>query len=448
MVSNFNSMEGAQAWVSRGGRLVGSLSFPSSREGLFAVSMRGGESDPPPAAPGLKQNSDPTNVVRKTKGKESYVVSPWGVNNLFPNALISIVYDNNLLPGLAEFKEDMIFGRGLRFVDGSGRDVRDSRLRDWLGSWDVDGYIESQIGDYVVLYNTFTQFVKTRDGKRISRLAHVSGEACRCTVMKGGRVERILVADWLFKENDFTAYPVFDPAQPVEKQAPVTMYHAFRRSPGYRYYGMPRFVGALHYWVPLLNRIPEYHLCMIRNSLNALFHVEIPYEPLERMRQSKGWSQEQLTRWIEEKIDALEEMLSGSGNAGKTFYSFASKDPNSSTLFTWKITPIDNKAKQLSEGYLKLFNDGNQALTSAMQVQPSLACIQLGEKMSSGSEVLNAYNLHMQTRTQMPRRIVLSALNLALKINFPELDVRACFDNVLLVHQDKEKSGVGKGVQE
>ena len=163
------------------------------------------------------------------------------------------------------------------------------------------------------------------------------------------------------------------------------------------------------------------------------------------MRQSRGWSQEQLSQWIDDKINALEDMLAGAANAGKTFYSFATKDPNSNVLFSWKITPIDNKAKQLSEGYLKLFNDGNQALTSAMQVQPSLACVQLGDKLSSGSEVLNSYNLHMQTRTQIPRKVVLAAMNTALKVNFPNLDVRAEFENVLLVHQDKDKTGVDGG---
>ncbi len=433
------------AFVSRRGTVLASV-IPAGNGKPLTVEARGGrDEDEPESAPALKQNTDPDNVVYKSQGKKQYVVSPWGEDNLFPDTLIDIVYSNNLLPGLVENKEDMIYGQGMHFVDSQGKEVQDTALLDWLDSWDYDAWIQSQISDFVVMYNCFGQFVRTRDGKRISHIEHVPAEECRCTVMKRNRVEHIIVADWQYKEQEFVAYPVFDPRRPLPQQDDITMYHAYRRSTGYKYYGMPRYVGALQYWVPLLNRIPEYHLSMIRNSLNALFHVEIPYDPLEKMRQSRGWSQEQLSQWIDDKINALEDMLAGAANAGKTFYSFATKDPNSNVLFSWKITPIDNKAKQLSEGYLKLFNDGNQALTSAMQVQPSLACVQLGDKLSSGSEVLNSYNLHMQTRTQIPRKVVLAAMNTALKVNFPNLDVRAEFENVLLVHQDKDKTGVDGG---
>ena len=440
------------AFVSRRGSVIATVDDAGTkllRKGSgtpLQVAARGGQPEnSTDSAPALKQNTDPDNVVYKSRGKKQYVVSPWGEDNLFPDTLIDIVYGNNLLPGLTEFKEDMMYGQGLRFVDSQGNEAKDPALLEWLDSWDYDAWIQSQIADYVVTYNCFGQFIKTRDGKRISHIEHVPAEECRCTVMKQNRVEHIIVADWQYKEQDFVAYPVFDPRKPLQQQADITMYHAFRKSTGYKYYGMPRYVGALQYWIPLLNRIPEYHLSMIRNSLNALFHVEIPYDPLEKMRQSRGWTQEQLSQWIDRKVNELEDMLAGSSNAGKTFYSFATKDPNSNTLFSWKITPIDNKAKQLSEGYLKLFNDGNQAITSAMQVQPSLACIQLGDKLSSGSEVLTAYNRHMQPRTQVPRKVVLAAMNTVLKVNFPGLDVRAEFDNVLLVHQDKDKTGVDAG---
>lgn len=442
-------MEGMDCVVvsSPNGKLVGTIQSQTQKENLFAAATRGGGDDGLylSAGPGLKQNQDPTNVVHKSQGKNHYVVSPWGVNNLFPDALIGIVYNNNLLPGLCEFKEDMIFGRGIRFVDQNGKEVVDRRLTRWLDTWDAESYIQSQIGDFVILYNTFTHFIKSRDGKTISHLEHVPAEECRCTVMRNNRVENILVADWTYTENDFKAYPTFDPRRSIEQQPDVTIYHSFRRSPGYKYYGMPRYIGALHFWVPLLNRIPEYHLQLMRNSMSAIYHIEIPYEPIEKMRTANGWSHAEARKWIDDKVAALEECLAGSSNAGKTFYTFATKDPNSNALFSWKISPIDNKIKQLSEGYLELFNNGNQALTSALQVQPSLACIQLGDKMSSGSEVLNSYNLHMQTRTQLPRKVVLAPLNTALKINFPDLDVRACFDNVLLVHQAMDKSGIDEG---
>lgn len=392
----------------------------------------------------LKMNEDASSFERVGDFK----VSPWGDDNLMPNKLLRILSENNLAPGLLEFKEDMVFGKGIMFVDENHRMIVDKEVEEWLSSWNYEDYILSQIVDFNSLYNTFGQFIKNKGNSRIAKIEHVPAQECRCEVMQDKQVKHILVADWLNASNKAVNYKVFDPTIELSKQDNITMYHNFRPTAGNKYYAVPKYIGSTRYWIPLVNKIPQYHLSMIDNSLNALYHVEVPMEALQGLRALKSWTQEELNTWINNTLESIEEMLTGPSNAGKTLFTYKSVDPASKQEIRWTITAIDNKMKTLSEGYLRLFNDGNQAITSAFQVQPSLACVQLGDKMSSGSEILNAYNLHMQTRTQIPRKIILGPLALALKINFPNKMILPKFEDIILVKQEDSKTGLPKNTEE
>ena len=145
--------------------------------------------------------------------------------------------------------------------------------------------------------------------------------------------------------------------------------------------------------------------------------------------------------FVETKLQEIDDMLCGASNAGKTFYTFSVNDASGKPM-NWEIILIDNKLKETSESFLQLYNDSNQALTSAFQVQPALASIQLGNKMSSGSEVLNAFNLHLKTRTPIAREIILNPINAALRFNFPNTMAKVVFRDISLVPQAKDKSGV------
>ena len=373
-------------------------------------------------------------------------VSRWGSDNLFPNSLRA-VFDNNLAPGLLDFKTDMLFGAGYTLVNEQTEQPEEfAKEWEWLKSWDVFTFLLQQITDFVTCENIFGQARRSVSGKMVADILHVNAQECRLEVMKNGVSQRIVVGDYTDLGGAFRAYPrwdIFADAQQGRMKDKIAMYHLKKPTFGFRYYNYPVFVGAMNTWVPVANLIPTMHLSTLRNMLMAAYHVQIPLESLKKLAAQKNWKEDELNKFVMDKLEELDEVLSGAERAGKTFYSFTAADEHGKQQ-EWKITLIDSKLKEQSESYLKLFNDSNQALTSAFQVQPSLASIQLGDKLSSGSEVFNAYNLHVESRTPIARRLIAMPINAALRINFPGTAARLAFKNIPLVRQAKDKSGVGE----
>jgi len=402
-----------------------------------------------------KLNSSITNFKEDETGKTvaDIKVSSWGRDNIFPQHLMSL-YQNNIFPGLMDFKVDMLFSLGYQlyqFVISGNEKVKvpviDSQVEDWLLSWDAPDFIVDQFTDFVWTENIFSQLIvnKKKQDFPIRRLLHVNTEECRLQIMNNkGVIENIVMGNWP-DNKDFKPLPVWQKDDPLKY--PNALIHRRKKSFGFRYYNYPVYIGVTYKWLPLANEIPTFHLARLQNSINAKWHIKIPIDALKQLKELKKWNQEQVDKWLEEKLTEIDEMLAGSENAGKAFYTFKTTDVNGKELSGWEIIELKSSEKEMSEANLQLFNDTNQAITSAVQVQPSLACIQLGGKMSSGSEVLNAYNLHIKTRTAIARHLVLDNINRAIRINWPGKNVFLEMVDAELVKQESNKSGVNDPTQ-
>lgn len=374
-------------------------------------------------------------------------ISIWGRDNLFPQHLMSL-YQNNIFPGLMDFKVDMLYSLGpqlyVKKIIGNQMvevPVIDYEIEDWLESWDVKNFIADQFTDFVWTENLFTQKVvnKTK-ALPIRRLEHINTEECRLSIMNTkGISEKIVMGNWRDK-RDYVVVDRWDPLKPTKHG--VYMIHAKKKSFGFRYYNYPVYIGVTYKWLPLANEIPTFHLSRLQNSINAKFHIKIPVASLQALKELHNWNKDQIDKWLEDKLTEIDNMLAGAENAGKVFYTFKTSDANGKELSGWEIIELKNSEKEMSEANLRLFNETNQAITSAVQVQPSLACIQLGEKMSSGSEVLNSYNLHIKTRTTIARNLVMDNINRAIRLNWPDKRVYLKIEDAVLVKQEDNKSGL------
>lgn len=378
-----------------------------------------------------------------------YRVIPWGPGNRFPNELIRI-FENNFIPGLIDFKKSMLYGLGPRLIDiSTGQTASPDRFpeeRAWLDSWDYSDYLLHQVTDYATCENTFGQVRRSRDRSRYVDILHIDATECRIQALEDKQKEpsAIVVGDYTESASTFTRYPLWRPSEEVrthQPAAPISMYHFKNPTFGFRYYNYPVYIGAVNSWMNVANQIPEVHKAALRNMLMAVYHITIPMHQLTELAREKKWGPGDMEKFIETKLDEIDRMLTGAANAGKTFYTFSVPGPGGKEE-RWEINLIDSQMKEISESYLKLFNDSNQAITSAMQVPPSLACIQLGDKMSSGSEVLNSYNFYVKTRTPMARRIILSPINYVLRINFPGTQAAVAFEDISLVGQAENHTGL------
>jgi hypothetical protein len=137
----------------------------------------------------------------------------------------------------------------------------------------------------------------------------------------------------------------------------------------------------------------------------------------------------------------MNDFLAGAENAGKAFYSKFAIGPDGKPMAGWKITPIEDKTKY--DAYLEDFNTSNQAITSAHNINPSLASINTEGNLSSGSEMRNAFNIFNEISLNSEKKLILEPLLWAKNYNFPDKKgVKIGFKTVELTTTDLVKSGM------
>ncbi len=144
-----------------------------------------------------------------------------------------------------------------------------------------------------------------------------------------------------------------------------------------------------------------------------------------------------------EMLDQMDKYLHGASNAQKTFFSkfgVAKNDP-SKEMPGWQILPIKDETDY--EAYIKDVNTATGQIVSSQNIHPSLANVLIEGKLSSGSDLRNAFNIFMQIMTQEPRQLLLEPLNIAKNITFPnKRNIKLGFKDAELTTSDIVKSGV------
>ena len=388
-------------------------------------------------------------------------VAPWGTGNAFPSELISSIDESYKAQNLIIFNCDQLFGKGPVLIDSiSTEENYDEDVMKWLKGWKYVDYLLACISDYYTYLNCFSYVVATNAGtlgykgsvNKIDRLEFIDAKNVRLQMMNdNGIIENAVIGNWDEIKN-LKKVPIFANKTNLD---PISVYHAKRKIAYYSYYSYPVYSGLFKTWLNIAKKIPQFHSALLDNGINAKYHIEIAkdyidakVEEAQTKAQSGGSNVNDISfssvlEDIKKELSTkLDEVMTGVNNAGKYFVSAKGKDHEGKSMSYVTITPIDNKIKELSESHLKLNEQVNSEYCSAFGVDPALASIYIGGKMSSGSEILNSYNVHQQSKTAIPRYVVLSAINEAIAINFPEKNVELTFKNTFLVKQESSKSGV------
>jgi len=238
-------------------------------------------------------------------------------------------------------------------------------------------------------------------------------ETKRCRHVRAARHNRSgKVATWFWfgywgrrhsNDNKNLLEPITVKAYNPKKVQGTFMHHTYDPLLFDDYYAHPKYWGAKT-WISLANAIPLFHLNNLENGYNVRFHIEIPigyfadttvtYETEEL--KEEAIKNEEAAR--QEFLDLVNNFLSGIENAGRAL--FTTYDYNETLGKEYpgiKITPIDFDMKD--EALIKLFEASNTAAVSSQGVHPTLAAIAQAGKLSSGSEMRNAYNIYLAVKT-------------------------------------------------
>lgn len=379
----------------------------------------------------------------------------WGSKNDLPQEVLKIIVDNSITPGLLSFKSEVALSNGLYFYKDEIRDekrikvpILDTELEDWLEELEIEEYLMSAVNDATFFANTFTQIITDKAGANVTNINRLEASLCRVKYPDKDKV--YLYEHWsdvgigvAGKKTELNAYD-------KSKQQKNFVVHAKNYFPGYLHYGFAPWTASLN-WLKFANKIPIWKDYAITNGMSIKYHLEYPEDyyittyPDEQINPETNKPYDDAARAKKQKDleSNIEQWLTGPENSQKTFISrfrnFMEHDGKK--LESWKINVI--KDEQNYEAYLDDFNTSNQAVTSAHNIDPSIASINTSGQLSSGSDKKHSYNIMTNIVVNTIRKILLKPINLAKKIQFPEKkDIKLGFENIYLVDASVSKQSV------
>lgn len=386
-------------------------------------------------------------------------IVPNGPDNLFPQRFKTLLDKDNIAPGIIRQKIDlMLTGGHVVYTDKIANNeiiktpVIDNQINDWLESFGFfENYLLPATTDFVYIENCAAHLVNNEAWKfrgnfgkpQIAAVNHIPIEDVRMQWKPysplAHKPDFYYVADWLYPTN-ITEYPAFDSRNPFTAESSIK----FIKMPSFcsRFYGRPPFIGIANY-IDLKVLILNWSKDNLKNS-GFKYHIQSPLSYWQNLKETNGWTQEQLDEYEDEVLEEMDAFLSSqtAENAAKRFHTKFALPEFGKNVEGWKIDVLQDNTKQNSEAYISASSHYNEGTIAALHLDPSLSNVQITGKLSSGLDKLIAFNIHQLVSTPTPRKLILSAVNEAIRINFWTNDYRpkVGFPDIQLDYLQKTKT--------
>lgn len=399
----------------------------------------------------------------------------WGADNDLPQQRETLVSDNNVVPSLIERKRNILIGQELygyrvRYEAGAtGGPVRKvieeveipPNVQAWLDGegWGNGSnfyeYLADAAGEWTKHALVIPEYIRTRDGRMISSL-----EVKECKYMRAGKKNEAGRIDTWYWSGHWSTQSTQNNRLETKKTVALPVYTGEER-PQMKfikpvgdyllndgYYPIPVWWGGWE-WIELANQIPQFHKNNIQNGYNIRWHIQIPNDyflDYEKYQSAVTESEKaEILKDQQEKeqafMDDVNEFLAGLANVGRTLFTKYEFDKGLGKEYPGiKITALSYDMKD--EALLKLFERSNTANTSAQGIHPSLAGIETQGKLSSGTEIRNAFLMWLIINTPLPRKKLLSPLDLVARVNGWPADLRFGIRDYELTALSTDPSGM------
>lgn len=414
-----------------------------------------------------KNAAQPIGDLRTTsvKGGSSAMVMEWGADNCRPSYREQLVADNNIVPALMMTRRNIILGRGLMayrnvIVDGK-MEVEQVEIpkyaEDFFDRSDITTYLATAARNEVFHSAIPTEYILDKLG-RVSRIRALESRHIRLEEQDKQGISRNMYWKGAWTNRKRLRRTVDQEAQRIRlyrpgQEMPRGKFGTFVVDDLLcldEYYPQPYWEGSEE-WISLANKIPQFHDANLSHGYSMRWHIEIPKgyfldsNALDQV-QEEDKRKEIITNANSKKkqfLTKLNETLQGLKNAGKTVVTEYDIDKSLSKEFPGiKITPLTYDMKD--EALLKLFDASNAANMSAQGIHPTLANIQTQGKLSSGSEIRNAYLMYVAIHTPAARERLLRPINLVKKLNGWDKAIHFGFRDMLITRLDDDKSGTSQ----
>lgn len=378
----------------------------------------------------------------------------WGKKNDLPQKREQLVNENNIVPALLQTKRDIILGTGLmayteKYVEGervTEEVPMPTQMADFFEKVNIDRVMEAGARELLIHANIFPEYATDRAGRIIDMKVH------RCAYIRAGeKGEDDQVPHWYLssgwaisrkEEKDKVIKKI--PAKTKDKQVGNYLLHLYDdlcRLDDYYY--SPSWWGGWQ-WVDLANTIPQFHRSNLQHGYTIRYHIELPDDyfaddsMVDQEPEDLDKKNDVKAAKISEFLDHVNDFLAGADQAGRSIIT-TYQVVNGKEIAGVKINKVEVDLHD--EALIKLFEASNQANISGQGIHPTLAAIETQGKLSSGSEIRNAFMMYLAIKAPRPRAILLRMLEPVYKANGWDRSIKLGFRDIQLTTLDESKTG-------
>ena len=324
-------------------------------------------------------------------------------------------------------------------------------VEDWLEAMNFfTDYLPEAATDMIYVENTATIFSRNRGARlgispKIAALKLIGSEEARLDYAEFNQPHRYMYqSDWTYNTlrlENMIKYPMWD------RSAPFAAPHAavFIKMPTFASfgYGRPTDIGATE-MLKLLAILPQFHRANLTEK-PLRWIIKVNSSLYEKVCTANKWAitSKEFKEWKQKwqaSIDSFLYAAKGDKVQTRLFTEFVRPLNANAPEDTISIEKLDDDTKELSETGLDLWDTATVGFVSANTVHPQLANINLKNHALSGSNLVEAYNMHILTATPTMRNLLLSPANTALKVNWPSLGLKLGFMDSFLTNKHTESN--------
>ncbi len=322
-------------------------------------------------------------------------------------------------------------------------------IDDWLMGWGFfTDYLAEAATDMIYVENNTVLFSRNKGARhgfspKVASMKLINAEESRLQYTDFNRPRKyIYQGDWTCSDlrgQHIIKYPLMDVQRPFAHPHSAM----FVKMPTFasQAYGRPTDIGATE-MLKLLAILPQFHRAnLTEKPIRWLIKVNSAY--YDEILKAKGWSKtdQKFIDWKEDFKTSIDTFLyAAKGDKVQTrFFSEFTKGVTGQLEDKIQIEQLDDKTKELSETGLALMDSVTIGYVSANSIHPQLANIHLKNHALSGSNLKEAYDMHIQTATPTMRNLLLWPVNQAIRINWPKSGLKLGFMDAQLNTKEKPK---------
>ncbi|MEI6865787.1 hypothetical protein [Flavicella sp.] len=385
-------------------------------------------------------------------------IHSYGDNNDLPKEIQKVVQSNSDAPGSFKRKTQLLWGKGPKLYKEKFENnqlirewVDDEEVQTWLDKWDYEDYLVRCNVDNSHVEGAFTKFY--RKAKRvpqgvryyISKLEHSGIDRTRLASECDKELVKpthAVVTDFSFEHlnalTDMKVYELFNFKNPFKSKTSLMYSNMFSFCADY--YAVPDIYGSLE-WLRRSNAVPMILKALSKHSINPTFHIVSPQafwnqkeEDLKDNCEARGvvYSSKMLQDYESELLKGISRVLSSEKNTGKFWHSKKTLEIDGTNLLEhgWEIKKIDSSVRDFIKGQIDISDHSSKKIATSIGLHSAIGGSGETTKVNSGGEQHYAMENYLKTQNDIPEMIVCKPINMALKVNFPEKNLKIGFYHV------------------